>query len=927
MNNIENKYRPFPFWSWNDKLDKEELVKQIDWMHDAGIGGFFMHARGGLITPYLGNDWFECVKACEKRAEELGMEAYAYDENGWPSGFVGGKLLENPENHDMMVQYKIGEFDKNAVVSYDISGDKLSRVNEGKNVLNIYLINSACTADICSKKVVDQFIELTHEEYKKNNIYGNLRGFFTDEPQYYRWDTAYTRVLPEYYKKKYNEDLFDKIGLLFVEKEGYKEFRYRYWKSMQDLMLNNFAKNIYDWCQKNNLKLTGHYCEENHLHGQMWCCGGVMPFYEYENIPGIDYLGRTLVRNPGAHQMGSVASQLGKEQRMAEIFACAGWDATPNELKLLAEYVMVCGVNILCQHLLPYSEHGQRKRDYPEHYSVINPWVKKDFRGFNDYFSEIGKRLATSKEIANVGILHPIRSAYIEYKFEKPLRGLEEIDKIFAEDNLLFEKLHIPFHYLDETIMSKHAHVDGTKLVVGDYSYEYLILPRAITAIDETTEALLKQFVLNGGKILVMGNNPLYVEGKEFDFSYLKTNTSFNEIIDSLDMSMSKSEDVVCSYHVDSNGNPYIYALNCGKDTDVVVTKKGFKNVKVNGCVYTNKLHFKQYESKLIYFTNEEVATVTSNSQLQLGREFLVSKTDKNYITLDFVSMSKDGKNYSNESLYMGIFNKLLKERYKGKLFLKYSVDIKTVPSKCFAFIEDTRTKNVFVNGEKVEKCGTVLEKDLWKYNIANYLKSGINEIVVEIDFYESEDVYYALFGENVTESLKNCLAYDTTIEAIYLEGDFGVYGDFKEVNNCYVANKFYLDKQKDKVTSMIEDGFPFFRGDIKLTQYIDVNDKNINFVYNKRFQMIDLYVNDNYVNRLMFNNECDISKFVKQGKNKIDIVLTISNRNLLGPHHTLSYEELEVGPHTFEAFGTWDENGNSSVCPSRYSFVKVINN
>ena len=33
-----------------------------------------------------------------KRAEELGMQAYAYDENGWPSGFVGGKLLSEKEN-------------------------------------------------------------------------------------------------------------------------------------------------------------------------------------------------------------------------------------------------------------------------------------------------------------------------------------------------------------------------------------------------------------------------------------------------------------------------------------------------------------------------------------------------------------------------------------------------------------------------------------------------------------------------------------------------------------------------------------------------------------------------------------------------------------------------------------------------------------
>ena len=50
--------RPVPFWSWNDKLEPDELRRQIGAMQDAGMGGFFMHARGGLETEYLSEDWF-----------------------------------------------------------------------------------------------------------------------------------------------------------------------------------------------------------------------------------------------------------------------------------------------------------------------------------------------------------------------------------------------------------------------------------------------------------------------------------------------------------------------------------------------------------------------------------------------------------------------------------------------------------------------------------------------------------------------------------------------------------------------------------------------------------------------------------------------------------------------------------------------------
>jgi hypothetical protein len=48
LKNPPKKYRPVPFWSWNDKLDKETLKWQIDEMDKAGLGVYFMHARGGV---------------------------------------------------------------------------------------------------------------------------------------------------------------------------------------------------------------------------------------------------------------------------------------------------------------------------------------------------------------------------------------------------------------------------------------------------------------------------------------------------------------------------------------------------------------------------------------------------------------------------------------------------------------------------------------------------------------------------------------------------------------------------------------------------------------------------------------------------------------------------------------------------------------
>ena len=78
-----NEYRSIPFWSWNNELDEKALVEQIDEMKKVGIGGFIIHARTGLRTEYLGEKWFSCVDACLKRAKELQMNAWIYDENGF----------------------------------------------------------------------------------------------------------------------------------------------------------------------------------------------------------------------------------------------------------------------------------------------------------------------------------------------------------------------------------------------------------------------------------------------------------------------------------------------------------------------------------------------------------------------------------------------------------------------------------------------------------------------------------------------------------------------------------------------------------------------------------------------------------------------------------------------------------------------------
>lgn len=81
-----SEYRGAPFWAWNDKLDKQQLIYQIEQFKKMGLGGFHMHVRCGLETPYLSPEFMDLIKSCVIKAEKSGMKAYLYDEDRWPSG-------------------------------------------------------------------------------------------------------------------------------------------------------------------------------------------------------------------------------------------------------------------------------------------------------------------------------------------------------------------------------------------------------------------------------------------------------------------------------------------------------------------------------------------------------------------------------------------------------------------------------------------------------------------------------------------------------------------------------------------------------------------------------------------------------------------------------------------------------------------------
>ncbi len=126
------QYRELPFWSWNDELNDDELVRQIAGMAEGGCGGFFIHARVGLETSYLSEVWLRRVRTALEAARAYGLQAWLYDEEKWPSGFAGGlSVAANSAHRAMHLVCHVGDrpamiHERIAAFSARAEGDTLS---------------------------------------------------------------------------------------------------------------------------------------------------------------------------------------------------------------------------------------------------------------------------------------------------------------------------------------------------------------------------------------------------------------------------------------------------------------------------------------------------------------------------------------------------------------------------------------------------------------------------------------------------------------------------------------------------------------------------------------------------------------------------------------------------------------------------------
>ena len=952
-------YKSIPFWSWNNQLEEPVLAEQIDAMEAAGAGGFFMHSRGGLKTPYLSDTFFDRSAFCVDKAEKLGLSAWAYDEFGWPSGFADGRVpalgydyqqkslhFSRYADGDTLPQRLLGCYRETAGrwarVEQPRKGDMLVSVD-----VNLYYI------DPLNREAAAAFIRFTHEEYAKrfgDKLGNQLQGFFTDEPQYANGAIPWSEALIPAFKEAYGMDILEGLCLLDAEGEGYETFRYRYYLTAARLFQEGFMKQIYDWCDAHGCQLTGHMMSEDDLVSQMRCTGGVMPCYQYFHIPGMDWLCRGIGDPSIPKQVASACAQLGKPYAISEMFALCGWDVSFEELRWIAHWHYVNGINLTCQHLEGYSLEGFRKRDYPPSVFVQESWYER-YAYYNDYISRLGAALSMGEEQTGLLVVHPLRSAYILYK-SSSYDALWPRSDFFKSLTERLNCLQLDHHYGDETLMEKYGRVEKGRLIIGEAAYDRVILPDLLTLSAPVLELLLA-FGQQGGALYYMGSLPTLLDGAADPrlsqlAQYAKPLAFTDEALESLrpegalrlEVKPAEGSRVHSRTRYLADGSRLYFIANLNREASARV------DIRIPGAYSLSRLDLTDNTRQPVSARQEGDATAADWELEPMGALLLcaepgspavypepekvylpfapvwkIARQAENALTLDTCRYKVDDGDWQPAKNILLIQQDLLKEKRPCRLTLEYVFQAEDPAGLSeLSFVTETPDKyRISINGRPLafKDEGWYTDRAFRRTSIGDYVKEGANVITMETEFFQRQKVYDVLFGENVHETERNKLTYDTGLEACYIVGRFSVknradwtYGERKAI---FTGSDFVLAPPVEEVESrsITESGFWFFRGKLLLEQTVQVHPQP-GKRYCIGFAEMDfpaglLYVNGKEAAVVGFSPfSYDVTDLLEEGDNRISLLIFASNRNLLGPHHRVEGENYDVGPHTFLDRSRW---------------------
>lgn len=785
--------------------------------------------------------------------------------------------------------------------------------------------------DLLAPGVTEKFIEITMSGYEKTfgEAFGKaVPGVFTDEPNIVtsgglRW----TPDLFEVFQSQWGYDLKPLLPLLSEETGDWKKVRHNYMETLLQLFVDRWSKPWYAYTEAKNLQWTGHYWE--HGWPQMNDGPDNMAMYAWHQVPAIDMLFNQFDEVSPQAQFGNIravkelrsaANQTGRTRTLSETYGGGGWEETFKDFKRLGDWEYVLGVNFMNQHLSHMTLTGARKYDYPPVFTYHSPWFG-NYKMLNDYYGRLSLVMSKGVQQNEILVLEPNSTLWSYYSHTGSNKALMDIGRNFQAFVTTLEKNQVEYDLGSENIIKDHGKVAKGKFVVGQAAYSTVVIPPMNETLNKPTFELLREFTAQGGRVITFAASNLidgalnqkltaWIAGE----SVIKEKELTNEVIENyfrseaFDIRFNKGN--LYHHRRQYADGELVFIVNASMDEASVgeLSVKGKSLLEMDamdGAVYAypatrkaDRLNasfriepagslvlFSSYKTRGGYDLKsgekaEKVVPATGKT--------VVTRLKDNALTIDFCDVTVKGRTVKDAHFAHAantVYNLHdfpggnpwnTSVQYKRRTLDRdhftdggFKTEYRFTVHDAFDYsgmrlvVERPELFVVKINGTAI----TPLPGEWWLdqsfgvYSIGEYVKKGVNTVEVNIE-------PMSVFAE---------------IEPIYITGNFSVVPETKGWSISAPVEHLTLGSWKAQKQ-------PFYSWDMQYSKSYDIKDLTGAYLVKLgewKGTVAEVYVNGVKAGIIGFDPyTLNVTPYLKEGANRIDVQVIGSLKNLLGPHY-----------------------------------------
>lgn len=648
-------YAPIYGWVWNDKLEQNEIIAQLDEMQRLGIQAIYVipepkHFRPqtlptDLEPEYLSDEYMKIYRFMSDEAVKRGMVMWLYDEGGWPSGGACGKVLaENPSLVKRGLECKTTEYKKGMV--YCKPEDILAAfINKTQQIATGYVFaedaeideyfsqkyywdyfGAADFPDILLAESTKKFIECTHDVYKPYlcELFGDkITAVFTDEgrgPGPY----PFREEMVNAFEEKYGYSILPYLPLLLNKVTANKQEEQvfiDYYELCSEWYCKNYLLQERQWCNENGMCFTGHIDKDDDILGAY--NGG----YHYAtlravrclDIPGIDVIWRQIWHE--SHEMSaqydffprlasSAAEQNGAGRSMTESFGVYGTGLTYDEIRYVIGAQAIRGVNIFNLLTISYGRHDHYMAgELPSFTEAFFP----DLKVINEYLSRLSYLSSIGEMKNTVALYMPAQEMHIPYSREKIARSFKK-----CGDEL--EGCGIPFDIIDDDFFRcvDMSALENGRLALALAEYTEVVLPDC-QLLSQDVVNVLETFITRGGKVYVVSE---FLQEKICGARLIETCKD----VFAFDRCVQTDEGILCQKRICANGTLLLF-YNRTKDEKFV---RLCNKQEAENAYFINVTMGKLYKApeSIVVYSGETVGILLTDDVIEVEDMLSFSEAD-----------------------------------------------------------------------------------------------------------------------------------------------------------------------------------------------------------------------------------------------------------------------------------------------------------